>query len=223
MYVGHDNTTRDLTIHGLCLRLAQQHGLKPRVIVDLGAHKGEALQGLSPLLEDCERMILVEPSTVGIEAIFEALDRLDFDRAVKIWLVPGILGPKKGEAKLFEIPGNTESTNLFSDREGKFGPAEESTVEVFSWNDELGSAAGEGARIDLLKCNIEGGEYDLMDQGFFDLVDAFVVECHNRHVKREDGAFRQWTDLLAGLRDDFDLTSHGDLTHKYCFLTGVRA
>lgn len=209
-YIGHCNDTRHLDIFGICRRTIERTNATVATIVDLGAHHGEGVTLLGSQIPTCTRYMMVEPAPRCIEKIKQATDH-----QIHIELIEAILGIEDGSTKFYDLPDADASGNVYSAREG-YGPADMIDVKIIDWRKIMPTP------IDFVKCNIEGGEYELMEQGFFDNVQAFVIECHNKHVKNDDGNYRNVKELIDGLSKDFNIESHGTLSHKYCFISGIR-
>jgi hypothetical protein len=104
-----------------------------------------------------------------------------------------------------------QSGNLFSDRSGRYGPSIPTPVKTYDHRSVL------PVIIDFAKVNIEGGEYELIDTGFFDKVESFVMEVHNEHVPNMNIDY-----AINMLTRRFDLELWGERSYKYCFLNGKR-
>ena len=126
------------------------------------------------------------------------------------------MGPLPGMTTFHEFPESDLSGNIFSARsERGYGANFTIMVDVIPFSDLP-------AQIDFLKCNIEGAEYALVEQGLFKRVDAFVMEVHNAHCPNGRGRFRQLEEMLAMLHDEFELHQRGPLKHRWSILTGKR-
>ena len=192
-------------IYDACRKIT--HGKKLKNVVDLGARHGEGYDKFAIEHPEC-KYIMVEPSPRCIEVIMHRLfkkDVMDPDVA----LLPGVLGLSRGKTRFNLLESdNDQSGNLYSDRGGQYGPADVIDVDVYPINIMP-------AKIDFVKCNIEGGEYELMDLGFFDRVQCFVMEAHNQHVPG-----KTWRDVVEKLSPRFDLEVWGNTSYKYCFVNG---
>lgn len=218
-YKGHTFETAPLGIYELCLDVIKKYGLSPKRILDLGSHHGQGLKLLGDA-SHCERYVMVEPMAKNVAVIRSVLASRSSDSIPHASMFPGIVGKEQGFAKFYELQDNDESSNLYNSRDvASYGKADETIVPVATFDDITGHMGG---RIDFLKCNIEGGEYQLIHDGFFNLVDSFLVEVHNIHCPRGDGTWMNVLDFIAPLQNDFELISHGELYHKYCFVSGLR-
>lgn len=218
-YVGHITETAPLNIHELCLYTIKKYGLSPRRVLDLGAHHGQGLKLLGDA-SHCERYVMVEPMAKNISVIKGILASRNDDAIPKASLFPGVVGKEPGFVKFYELPDNDESSNLYNSRNiALYGKAQETNVSVATFNEIIDQLGG---NIDFLKCNIEGGEYQLINDGFFNHVDAFLAEVHNIHCPRDNGSWMNVNDFIKSLQDKFELVSHGSLHHKYCFVSGRR-
>lgn len=206
MYCGH-NSNQPGGIYALCRTLIQDRTLS--TILDLGARYGEGFEqfGQTVMKNDCE-YICVEPSPRCIPKITKLMDKYPEH---KIRLIPGVLGKASGSAFLNILDNDgDQSANLFSDRSGQYGLSIKCEVPIFDY-------ATIPDRIDFAKINIEGAEYQLIDDGIFDRFSAFVLEAHNEHV-----VGKSYRDVISALQDKFTLVSWGNLNYKYCFITGFK-
>lgn len=210
MYIGHAGIN---DIYDLSKKFIREIGLDVGLLVDLGAHHGESLDHLRDLCRD--DYVLVEPVTVSAAMIRR---RIDSDKASnpRLHLVQAILGREAGSVGMhvFENDGG-QSSNIFSDRKGRYGRSSIENVRRISYDD---FDALFPQQIDFAKINIEGGEYQLIEDGFFHRkVRSFVMELHNEHV-----GDRTWKNALECLRDDFNVVTHGNLGYRYCFMSGMK-
>ena len=196
------------TIYDACNELTS--GIDVQVIVDLGARHGEGYE-LFGKNHPCAAYYFVEPSDRCIPHIKEVIQKYD-GRVLQ--LIDGVLGTYNGQTEFFQLDNdNDQSGNMFSDRHGQYGRASICKVNVHNFTDCLMWPFG----IDFVKCNIEGGEYQLIEDGFFDSVKSFVMEAHNQHVSG-----KTYVDVLRELDKDFVLDVWGDVNYKYCYVNGTR-
>jgi FkbM family methyltransferase len=196
-------TYRD--IYDACCSLTR--GKKIDTIVDLGARHGEGYERFGKYHEESS-YVFVEPSPRCIPLVKNVIDRHP-NRNLSI--IEGILGTKNCLVDFYQLENDDDqSGNIFSNRSGRYGDHDIVKVDMINFKDKFN-------HIDFVKCNIEGGEYNLIDNGFFDIVDSFVMEAHNEHVKN-----KTYVDILRSLRDDFELEVWGNTNYKYCFVNGVR-
>jgi FkbM family methyltransferase len=192
-------------IYDACSKICHDKVLD--VIVDLGSRHGEGYDLFGTKHPDSE-YVFVEPSPRCISNI-ESVIRKNEER--KLRLIRGILGKERKEVNFYQLDhDNDQSGNLFSDREGIYGKANLLKVQMYDFRKEF-------EHIDFLKCNIEGGEFDLIDAGFFDIVDCFVMEAHNRHVPN-----KTYRDVIEKLSSKFELEVWGNTSYKYCFVNGIK-
>lgn len=192
-------------IHDACLKISQ--GRKISSIVDLGARYGEGYERMGKKIKhDC--YTFVEPSVRCLPRIKKIIDE---NKERNLRLIEGVLGIDNCETNFFQLENdNDQSGNLFTDRQNKYGGATLCKVKVFDYRNLF-------SKIDLLKCNIEGGEYDLIEQGFFEIVENFVMEVHNYLVPGKN-----YLDALRPLSEKFDIEIWGDVNYKYCFMNGTK-
>ena len=124
-------------------------------------------------------------------------------------LIEGVIGKREGEVEFYQLENDDDqSGNMFSNRNGQYGSAALTKVKVVDYTSLF-------KKIDFVKCNIEGGEYQLLEDGFFDMVDSFVMEVHNVHVPGKN-----YKNVIETLQDKFDMEIWGNLNYKYCFING---
>lgn len=179
------------------------------VIVDLGARHGEGYDRLGQYFPDA-KYIFVEPSPRCIPNILEKMKKLDD----KVRLVQAALGDSDYKTDFFILESDDDqSGNMYTDRNGTYGNSSLTKIDVCNYRNFV----SEVGHIDFLKCNIEGGEYELIETSFFDSVTAFVMEAHNKHIKD-----KTYIDVVRKLGDMFDLEIWGDVNYKYCFINGIK-
>lgn len=218
MYMGHMGPAYG-GIYGLCNQLATE--VPCTSILDLGARHGEGFVLFGSKThqirwavadQHCELYVMVEPSPRCIPKIQELIGR---HTETSIELIPGVLGRVDGAVELIMFDAdNDQSANTFTTRGGQYGPSTSTTVPVFSYDHGILN----NRHFDIAKVNIEGGEYQLIDDGYFTpaRIGAFVMEAHNAHVPG-----RTYKDVIAALGSQYDIVSYGDLNYKYCFLVGT--
>ena len=192
-------------IYEACVKFTAGKNLKS--IVDLGARHGESYE-LFGYLHPESKYYFVEPSERCFSHINDIIAKYP---QADISLIGGILGLSDGKTSFFQLGNdNDQSGNLFSDRGGQYGEASVYDVKTFDFRKIF-------KQIDFVKCNIEGGEYQLIDDGFFDIVDAFVMEAHNVHVPNKN-----YKNVVDRLSNEFELEVWGNVNYKYCFINGQR-
>lgn len=190
-------------IYDACLRVTEGRSIE--TFVDLGARHGESFR-LFGKHRNINRYVFVEPSPRCTPVIRKIVD----SDPKKFSLVEGVLGNQDGEVTFYQLENDgDQSGNIFSDRGRSYGPATSTQVKMFDFRRVF------NGRIDFLKCNIEGGEYQLIEDGLFDEVNSFVMEVHNRHVPG-----KTYLDAINGLVTKFDLEVWGNVGYKYCFING---
>lgn len=178
-----------------------------KLIVDLGARLGEGYSHFGVNWPNA-KYVFVEPSPKCIPTL-ENVIRENSKR--DITLIPGILGIEESDIDFFIFDNdNDQAGNIFTDRGGAYGKTSTVKVKKFDYRNFFD-------KIDFVKCNIEGGEYQLINEGFFDIVDNFAMEIHNQHVKNFD-----YRNVLKDLSDKFDIEIWGNVNYKYCFASGKK-
>lgn len=194
-----------LDIYDACRTITSR--TSPNIIVDLGARHGEGFFRLGEKHPNA-RYVFVEPSPKCISRLLP----LVADHPGRLELIDGALGLENCLMEFFTFENDDDqSGNLYSDRRGTYGKATRYLVKSYDYRTVLPK------EIDFVKCNIEGGEYQLIDDGFFDRVGSFVMEAHNSHVPN-----KRYVDVLRQLEAKFDLEVWGNTNYKYCFINGVR-
>lgn len=197
-------------IYEACNSLAQNLGLEKHlrpIIVDLGGRHGESYE-LFGCNYPSAKYYFVEPSDrciPHINKVIESYPNRD------LCLIDGVLKTSEELIDFYQLDqDNDQSGNLFSDRHGVYGEARLCKVKSYDYTKLF-------SHIDFVKCNIEGAEYQLIEDKFFDIVDAFVMEAHNQHVPN-----KTYRDILSMLEDKFDLEVWGNTSYKYCFVNGTK-
>ena len=179
------------------------------VIVDLGARHGEGYDRLGKYFKNA-KYIFVEPSPRCIPIIIEKMKHIEGD----VELIQGVLGNTNRVTNFHLLENdNDQSGNMYTDRNGIYGQSSIIEIDVYDYKNFISNLG----HIDFLKCNIEGGEYELIETSFFDHVTSFVIEAHNRLVGN-----KTYIDIVNALQDKFDMEIWGDTSYKYCFINGIR-
>lgn len=198
-------------IYHACREMTKDRLLTPSLVVDLGARHGEGLEAFASSLPSGSVYYMIEPSPRCFPHVIEAMER--FSRSdIITHILDGALTSKSG-TRMFHLldDDDDQSGNLFSDRSGRYGPSIPTPVKTYDHRSVL------PVIIDFAKVNIEGGEYELIDTGFFDKVESFVMEVHNEHVPNMNIDY-----AINMLTRRFDLELWGERSYKYCFLNGKR-
>jgi FkbM family methyltransferase len=191
-------------IYDACNKLTSNKRLN--VIVDLGARHGEGYEKFG-INHPNSQFYFIEPSPRCLPHINKIIKK----HGNNLHVIDGVLGEKDKTIQFYQLHNDDDqSGNLFSDRKKQYGPAKIIDVKMYDFKNIF-------KNIDFLKINIEGAEYSLIEQGFFNLVDSFVMEVHNAHVPNKN-----YNDVLASLSTHFHLEIWGDTSYKYCFINGVR-
>lgn len=178
-----------------------------RTAVDLGLNVGSFSKAYGGLFN----------SVVGIDAssacIFQA--RLNLAGMSNIRYIHGVLSAASGEeialrrvyvgdrfeSKDFTSISWDEDELASSDFQGRLGEVEEVGKSI-SWEDVVSQAGG---RIDFLKCDIEGAEYELFWGKDLSMVRVLVLELHYTALGKVRTA-----GLLAHLESYFDYLDSND-------------
>lgn len=181
---------------------------KPNLILDLGSRYGENFLRFG-LKYNC-KYIFVEPSPKCIPKI-EALIK-EYSNNREFQFIKGILGQGEGNRDLilFENDGD-QSANLYSNRNFIYGKPEKVQIKMFDYS------IIKESNIDFAKINIEGGEYELVESDFFHKIQCFVMEAHNKIIRKKN-----YKDIIKKLKKTYDLETYGHLKYKYCFIIGNR-
>jgi len=192
-----------LDIYSACLSVTE--GKKIDSFVDLGSRRGESYEKFGKS-RDIKEYTFVEPSPRCVPHIKKIVET----DPTKFRLVEGVLGTTSGEITFHQLENDDDqSGNLFSDRKQAYGSSIPCVVKVYDYRQLFSDP------IDFVKCNIEGAEYQLIEDGFFNMVDSFVMEVHNQHV-----AGKTYLDAIEGLKERFNLEIWGKTNYKYCFING---
>lgn len=192
-------------IYDACIQCTQDKSIK--TIVDLGACHGEGYELFGINYPDAS-YTFVEPSNRCTPYINQLIKK--YPKA-NLTLINGVLGTSNGETTFYQLENdNDQSGNLFSNRNGQYGRASKRVIKTYDYRSIF-------THIDFVKCNIEGAEYQFIEDGFFNIVNSFVMEVHNIHVPNKN-----YRNAISALSDKFDLTVWGDVNYKYCFINGQK-
>jgi FkbM family methyltransferase len=164
---------------------------RPDVILDLGAHVGSATLYFKHRFPDA-RVVAVEPNP-------RAVARLRRNTAG----LPGVeilnvaVGGHTRPGRFLPAP-HTSASRLASD-----GPLE---VDVLGLGDLLERIGV--SRVDLIKLDIEGAEFEVLESARLDNVDELIVELHAGHPGAPADT-RLWLERVAD-RAGFTLVPGGD-------------
>jgi FkbM family methyltransferase len=197
------NSLQDVFCHPFYWQLFGWLPRAPELIVDLGAHCGH----FSMLADTCFRIqfpgaeaeyMLVEPNPRLVRVIRNNLRRSGLCRRHLIH--QGLVGgPRCGSATLWVSPRNYLSASL------NRGPETRGvSVEFFDLETLV-----EGRRVDLLKVDIEGAEFDFIEQypRLLGRVQAVMIEIHHAPEAKERRLHSQLQE--AGLRLRASPLQHG--------------
>jgi FkbM family methyltransferase len=152
------SSLRDVFLSAHYWRLFDLLDQPPRLVVDLGAHCGHFVV-LSELIAEerfgrsVARYVLFEGLTEMVENIRATLR--DTGLTSRCEVVHGLVGLRNGSAHLHSRPSNLLESSAVLGKEMAGG-------EEVPYVDLLGRVP-EGNMIDVLKIDIEGSEYDLLD------------------------------------------------------------
>lgn len=210
MYKGHEKIKN---IYECSRKFIEENDVNIELLVDFGARHGESYRFLK---EFCRGdYVFVEPAPKSIAVIEDLI--IGLNDPSHIHLIKAVLGSSEGSIgmHIFEHDDD-QSSNVFTDRKGCYGKSEIINVPVFSY--EIFDKLFPGKNIDFAKVNIEGSEYQMIEDGFFHKrVKSFVMELHNEHVKD-----KMWKNAVECLQHDFDIITYGDLGYKYCYMSGIK-
>lgn len=211
-YLGHNSKIHTVgSLYALCDHIVQNmcDNKTPNVMLDLGALSGAGYVEFGTKYPNT-KYIFVEPAPDRVEDIKNLMQQYPDAN----WqLIDGILGDEDSTVDLivFDDPVGL-SSNLYTDRNGKLG--DHTSVEVKQYSYDI---LDEYEKIDIAKMNIEAAEYDLVKSPFFDKIQAFAMHCHND--MRPGLTYKNIVDELT---DRYDLTTYGNLNHKWSGLIGIR-
>jgi len=151
-------SARDVFMSAHYWRVFDHMPVAPKRIVDLGAHCGHFsvlchLAILERFGADSADYLLVEAMPLLIPHIRRVVDDCGFTSTVSI--AQGLVGKKTGTASFQTDPRNLLSSQAVAHANGDGG-------RVLSYLD-LDSLLAPGTPIDVLKIDIEGSEYDLLE------------------------------------------------------------
>jgi FkbM family methyltransferase len=171
-------------------------GLEPRTIADLGANAGIAVRFFRAMYPGAA-IVAAEPDPRNLERLRTNVGRLD-----GVHVVEAAVAPEPGRATFFVAPEGWASS--LRDCPGGV-PCEVACVTL--------DGLLPGGRADLLKVDIEGGEWPLLEAGALQAAsDCLVGEAH--YHGHDEADLRRW---LAG----FDVTVHRE-TGTVASFTAVR-
>ena len=146
------------------------------VVVDVGAYDGTWAEAV--LVGADARLVAFEPDPTALPKLHRRLDGCD-DVEIHEF---GLAGGDATATLSLEGPGSTTHAS----GPGTFGAAEVTLRDVVGALDELGLGIG-GTEVELLKLNIEGGEYDvldrLLDAGWLPNCRFLLVQFHEWHPR----------------------------------------
>jgi FkbM family methyltransferase len=155
----------------------ERHVKKAAVIVDLGANAGFSVRYWHALYPDA-RIIAVEPEPANCQACEKNIAAAGLTS--KVELVRAAIGLRAGRADLLDAGGE------WGYRVRNGGSGRGIAVDVCPLDQVLDEHAP-GQTVDLLKCDIEGGERELFAEcgRWIDRVKAMVIELHPPYGFRE--------------------------------------
>ena len=182
---------------------------RPFVALDLGANAGFFTLRLVHLLREGApgaraRVVAVEP---GGRPARKFRDRVFGENALggEVTLVRGLVGRRAGSAAFVEYPATTNS-NVFDETLG--GPLGGAAVDYVDLEDHVGPGP-----IDLVKCDVEGSEWDFLRsygpllartrRVVVELHEAFVDYAACRGVLRDAGFTLVDTDVGGPCETDY--------------------
>jgi FkbM family methyltransferase len=168
-------SVRDVFMSAHYWRVFEHMPSPPKLIVDLGAHCGHFsvlchLAILERFGSDPAEYILVEALPSLLPQIHRVVGEAGFSRQVRI--VQGMVGKREGVASF-----RSDSRNLLSSQ--ALPQTSNSEMPALPYRD-LDSIIRPGTKIDILKIDIEGSEYDLIENYRHILLSAnlLLIEVH---------------------------------------------
>lgn len=162
-------------------------GLSPGTILDLGAHVGVSVKYF--LATSQARVVAVEADPKLISKLQQSVDC-----EPRVTVIPAAATAEPGPVTFYSARESWASS--LSPRDG----ARPTTVDGMTIRDIL--ARAQLNRVDLVKLNIEGAEWPLLEHGQIQAVtDCIVGELHHDSGRTVDEARR--------LLDGFTVTTHG--------------
>lgn len=181
------NSLQDVICHPFYWQLFGWLPHPPELVVDLGAHCGH----FSMLADTCFQIqfsksepeyILVEPNPNLIKVIHRNLQRSGLCQRHLVH--QGLVGgPRTGSATLWVSPKNFLSASLNPGLQTKGMAAQFFDLESLA----------NGRRIDLLKVDIEGAEFEFVDQypELVGRVQALMIEIHDASESKQQRLYAQ--------------------------------
>jgi len=153
-------------------KVAEEKIAEARVILDVGAHAG-FFTLYCRILNPSADVYAMEPIPENIEALKEHVEKNNMEG---VEIIEAALAKATEKRK---IVITEDSHNNFLDEAG------EKEVQAYSFKDFCDK--NDLARVDVLKMDIEGGEYEIvesMDEEDFKKVGAFILEYHEKEKVR---------------------------------------
>lgn len=160
----------------------------PKVIVDAGGYIGTSALFFSKVFPNA-LVFTIEPSSTNYKILKENVEGVK-----NIIPINAALGPEKGEASLKDRGTGEWGYTIVSDPVDNRNSSDMEKVEVISVTDIL--SKDQVSKIDILKLDIEGGEYKLLlgKPMWVEHVDTWIVELHDRIVPGCTDAFLSCVD-----------------------------
>lgn len=131
------------------------------LVLDIGAHHGTFTLFA---LNRGARVVSIEPHPQNLKVLYENVQSW----GITCRMIPAAVGRETGRCSLIVQGGETSSSHCVEGDE----------INVIGWDD----LRSEYPDIDLMKMDIEGGEYDLFPPCGLSWVPSFVIETHDwRH------------------------------------------
>lgn len=170
--------------------------LSPSLIVDAGAHIGLAVIKLRSLYPTAT-IVALEPDEKNFSILKKNVESLD-----NVFLLQGALGSSRSPSKMNLNDRGTGNWGYSIVSSAAVDAKFSKPVKIFSLNDIEFKF---GQKINFLKCDIEGGEYEILkhDAKLLHKIDAILIELHERIAPGTDAQFltfqnRRKTNLCLG-------------------------
>jgi FkbM family methyltransferase len=173
-------SARDVFLSAQYWRLFEFLETPPKLVVDLGAHCGHFAVLLHLLLlekfrSDSAKYFLVEPAPKLVETIRQTLDETGL--TAQSLVLQGLVGKRNGHAT-FSAPSNNWLAGAVTTETSR------ASGDTFPYLD-LDAVLDTGP-IDVLKVDVEGSEYELVDTypNLFERARIVTMELHGEKQKR---------------------------------------
>jgi FkbM family methyltransferase len=178
-------------------------------VVDLGAHIGLFALKVAPV---AQRVISVEPTRQNHDMARQLFERMAL--ADKVTLVKAaVTGQSGGTVRIYTSRANFGGHSVFRRHAGQWGGAECEDVSAVSLADLFAQQRVE--RCSLLKCDVEGAEFDMIAGAPLELlssIDRILMEVHLTVI---DPSNRQLGELVNRLASAGFQVDHGPVRRRW--------